>query len=162
MTIRVTDPVVELIRLPKAYGTPTKLLSWADVDDRLATALHYWLATTRPDGRPHVVPIDGLWVGGACHFGGAPETVHARNLQADPRAAIHLDDSEAATIAEGVAEVHLPTPEFARELDAAAKRKYGYSVGPDVYLSGVWRLRPTIVLAWTRLDQDATRFRFES
>jgi Pyridoxamine 5'-phosphate oxidase len=162
MPIHRTSPVVESIRLPKVYGTPTQLLSWDEVDQRLGMALHYWLATTRPDGRPHVVPVDGIWLDGACHFGGAPETVHARNLRADPRAAIHLDDSEAATIAEGVAEVHTPTPEFARELDAAAKRKYGYSVGPDVYLGGVWRLRPTTVLAWTVLNRDATRFRFES
>jgi Pyridoxamine 5'-phosphate oxidase len=162
MPIHRTSPVVESIRLPKVYGTPTQLLSWDEVDQRLGMALHYWLATTRPDGRPHVVPVDGIWLDGACHFGGAPETVHARNLRADPRAAIHLDDSEAATIAEGVAEVHTPTPEFARELDAAAKRKYGYSVGPDVYLGGVWLLRPTTVLAWTVLNRDATRFRFES
>jgi Pyridoxamine 5'-phosphate oxidase len=162
MPIHRTSPVVESIRLPKVYGTPTQRLSWDEVDQRLGMALHYWLATTRPDGRPHVVPVDGIWLDGACHFGGAPETVHARNLRADPRAAIHLDDSEAATIAEGVAEVHTPTPEFARELDAAAKRKYGYSVGPDVYLGGVWRLRPTTVLAWTALYRDATRFRFES
>jgi Pyridoxamine 5'-phosphate oxidase len=162
MAIRGTSPVVESIRLPKAYGVPTQLLPWAEVDERLNSALHYWLATTRPDGRPHVVPVDGIWLDRACYFGGDPETVHARNLQADPRAAIHLDDSEAATIAEGVADIHTPTPEFAGELAAAAKRKYGYSVGADVYLGGVWRLRPTTVLAWTRLYRDATRFRFAS
>ena len=154
------DPVVESIRLPTAYGTPSKLLSWREVDERLGTALHYWLVTTRSDGRPHVVPVDGIWLDRACYFGGAPETVHARNLTADPRAALHLDDSEAATIAEGVAEVHSPTPEFADELDASARKKYGYSPGAAVYLGGVWRLRPTRVLAWTRLDRDATRFRF--
>jgi Pyridoxamine 5'-phosphate oxidase len=162
MTVSEPAPMVEQLRLPAAYGTPTKLLAWSDVDERLATALHYWLATTRPDGRPHVVPVDGIWLERACYFGGAPETVHARNLAADPRAAIHLDDSNAATIAEGVAEIHTPTAQFARELDAAAQRKYGYSVGPDVYLGGVWRLRPTTVLAWARLDRDATRFRFAS
>jgi hypothetical protein len=161
MAIHDADPVAESIPLPKAYGTPTQLLAWNEVDQRLATALHYWLATTRPDGRPHVVPVDGLWLDGACYFGGAPETVHARNLRADPRAAIHLDDSEAATIAEGVAEVHTPTPEFAGKLDAASKKKYGYSPGAAVYLGGVWRLKPTTVLAWTRLDRDATRFRFD-
>ncbi|HET9900922.1 MAG TPA: pyridoxamine 5'-phosphate oxidase family protein [Actinomycetes bacterium] len=151
---------VESIRLPKAYGTPKITLSWEEVDERLAAALHYWLVTTRPDGRPHVVPVDGMWVDGACYFGGDPTTVHARNLRDDPRAAIHLDDAEAATIAEGVAGIHTPTLPFAQELDAAAKRKYGYSVGPKVYLGGVWRLRPTTVLAWNRLDRDATRFRF--
>ena len=160
MTISGKSPVVESIRLPKAYGTPTVTLSWEEVDERLTSALHYWLVTTRPDGRPHVVPVDGMWLDGACYFGGDPATVHARNLRADPRAAIHLDDAQAATIAEGVAEVHTPKLSFAQQLDAAARKKYGYSAGANLYLGGVWRLRPTTVLAWTRLDQDATRFRF--
>ena len=69
---------------------------------------------------------------------------------------IHLDDAEAATIAEGMAEIHANTA-VRPELDAAAKRKYGYSVGPKVYPGRVWRLRPTTVLAWNRLDRDATR-----
>ena len=160
MTTYDNDPQRESIRQPAAYGTPTQQLTWREVDERLATARHYWLATTRPDGRPHVVPVDGIRLDGACYFGGAPETVHARNLRADPRVVIHLDGAEAATIAEGVAAVHAPTDEFARELDASATRKYGYSPGVDVYLTGVWRLRPTTVLAWTEPDRDATRFRF--
>ncbi len=161
MTPHGVDPIAESMRLPEAYGKPTELLSWSTVTERLEMALHYWLATTRLDGRPHVVPVDGMWLDAACYFGGDPATVHARNLEANRRAAIHLDDSEAATIVEGVAEVHQPTAAFARELDAAAKRKYGYSPGVDVYLGGVWRLRPTRVLAWTVLYRDATCFRFD-
>jgi Pyridoxamine 5'-phosphate oxidase len=63
--------------------------------------MHYWLATTRPDGRPHVVPLDGLWLDDAWFFGGSAETVKYRNLKANPRAVVHLDDSERAVIVEG-------------------------------------------------------------
>jgi nitroimidazol reductase NimA-like FMN-containing flavoprotein (pyridoxamine 5'-phosphate oxidase superfamily) len=63
--------------------------------------MHYWLATTRPDGRPHVVPLDGLWLDDAWFFGGSAETVKSRNLKANPRAVVHLDDSERAVIVEG-------------------------------------------------------------
>lgn len=94
---RDMQPVAESIRLPKAYGKPSKLLLWRDVEARLVEAMHYWLATTRPEGKPHVVPVDGIWEGGACYFSGDPATVHERNLRADSHAVIHLDDSESAT-----------------------------------------------------------------
>ena len=100
MTISGTSPVVESIRLPKAYGTPTVTLSWEEVDERLTSALHYWLVTTRPDGRPHVVPVDGMWLEGACYFGGDPATMHARNLRA-VRGSDPLGRCGGATIDEG-------------------------------------------------------------
>ena len=37
------------------------LLSWDFVDNLLKEAKNYWLSTTRPDGRPHVIPIWGVW-----------------------------------------------------------------------------------------------------
>jgi hypothetical protein len=154
------QPAAELIRFPAAYGTPTKLLAWDGVENRLAEALHYWIATTRPDGRPHVVPVDGVWTEGACYFSGDRATVHQRNLRSDPRVVLHLDDSESATIVEGIAEWHVPTPAGAKSLNAASKAKYGYAPGPAAYLSGVWRLAPATVLAWNVLHVDATRFTF--
>ena len=45
--------------MPEGYGVPEGpegLLGWEEVDARLAEARVYWMATTRPDGRPHVVP----------------------------------------------------------------------------------------------------------
>jgi hypothetical protein len=155
------QPEAATMRLPAAYGEPGRRLDWAVVEERLAAAMHYWLATTRPDGRPHVVPVDGLWSDGACYFGGHPATVHQRNLRADPRVVLHLDDGDAATIAEGVAEWHLPSAaDEAAALAAAAKAKYGFGRSPEDYLTGTWRLRPATVLAWTVLHQDATRFTF--
>jgi len=50
----------------------------------------------------------------------------------------------------------------ARGLAAAAKSKYGYPQSAAEYLTGVWRLQPAKVLAWTQLYVDATRFRFDA
>jgi len=56
-------PAAEAMTLPAGYGqSATALMSWADVAQRLAQAPRYWLASVRPDGRPHVVPTDGLWI----------------------------------------------------------------------------------------------------
>jgi hypothetical protein len=54
------EPVAELLQLPKEYGTPEVVLKWEHVRARPADATHYWLATARPDGRPQVVPLDGI------------------------------------------------------------------------------------------------------
>lgn len=56
------------------------------------------LATTRADGRPHVVPIwFVLDADGAIRFTTGAATVKARNLPRDPRAMLRVDDSAAAT-----------------------------------------------------------------
>jgi nitroimidazol reductase NimA-like FMN-containing flavoprotein (pyridoxamine 5'-phosphate oxidase superfamily) len=154
------EPIAELIKLPDGYGAPVQALAWDDVRQRLERATHYWLATTRPDGRPHTVPIDAVWLEGACHFGGHAATVHQRNLRRNPLAALHLESATETVIAEGTAEWITPSAEGARRLAAVSREKYGYAPTPDTYTSGVWRLRPTVVLAWTALDRDATRFRF--
>lgn len=154
------SPVAEQLSLPASYGSPNRLLDWTSVEQRLVESLHYWLATVRGDGAPHVVPVDGLWLDGGCYFGGDPGTVHIRNLRRNGRATLHLENGESAVIVEGVAEWTTPAKSDAKRLAAAAKAKYGYSESAASYLAGVWRLAPVKVLAWTQLYVDATRFRF--
>jgi nitroimidazol reductase NimA-like FMN-containing flavoprotein (pyridoxamine 5'-phosphate oxidase superfamily) len=150
----------EPLALPPEYGSPAKTLAWADVEARLQAATHVWLATVRPDGRPHTVPVDGLWLDGAAWFGGSAETVKHRNLLADDRATLHLPHAEAAVIVEGRCQLVRPDGATVERLIAASKQKFGYAPPADAYAGGVWRLRPVKVMAWTSLPVDATRFRF--
>ena len=56
---------------------------WAQANGRLGTPERertYWLATVRPDGWPHVMPILGLWLDGAFHFITGESTRKGRNL----------------------------------------------------------------------------------
>ncbi len=76
------EPRVEQLSIPPEYGSPSRLLEWDLVERRLAEARYYWLATVRPDGRPHVVPLDGLWVDARWYFGGSPTTVKHRTCSA--------------------------------------------------------------------------------
>jgi len=155
------QPIAVQLRLPSSYGSPDRLLDWAPVEQRLIESLRYWLATVRRDGRPHVVPVDGIWLDGGCYFGGDPATVHIRNLSRDGRATLHLEDGEAAVIVEGAAEWTTPSEKVAQQLAAATTLKYGYPQSAESYVTGVWRLQPAKVLAWTLLYVDATSFRFE-
>ena len=66
-------------------------ISWETARDRLANPevpRTCWLATTRPDGRPHLVPVIGFWIDGAMHVVAGEGTRKARNLAQDGRCVI--------------------------------------------------------------------------
>jgi Pyridoxamine 5'-phosphate oxidase len=50
----------------------------------------HWLATTRADGRPHVVPVGMAWQDEAFYFTSGDGTQKSRNLAGDSRCAIAL------------------------------------------------------------------------
>ena len=57
---------------------------------RRGNAHTHWLATTRPDGAPHVMPVGAVWLDGAFYFTAGPATRKAKNLAHNPRCAIAL------------------------------------------------------------------------
>ena len=160
----MTEPVVEQLGIPKAYGNPNVLLTWAAVRRELEEAPQYWVATTRPDGRPHVVPRDGNWLDDAWYYGGSPETVHNRNLENNSEVVMHIGDGLKAIIVEGEARHVRLELGIAERLADANNRKYshyGYNTKPDIYVSrGILELKARRVLAWTNLPENATRFLF--
>jgi len=159
----MADPIVDKPDFPPEYGNPTKRLAWADVEEKLASAPVYWIASTRPDGRPHVVPRDGMWVDGGLYYGGSPQTVHFRNISENPNLVVHVGDGMEAIIVEGAVAIEKPTEEEATRLADQMFAKYPQygRLSPKMYMAGVSVLRPRRVLAWTNFSENATRFRFE-
>ena len=39
----------------------TGLLHWSWAAERLTAARNYWVASVWPDGRPHTMPVWGMW-----------------------------------------------------------------------------------------------------
>jgi Pyridoxamine 5'-phosphate oxidase len=157
-------PTAELLEMPAAYGATTRAQPWSAVSARLAAAKQYWVATNRPGGSPHVVPVDGLWVDDALYYGGSPDTVHVRTALADPHVTIHLPDPWDVVIVEGTVELAKPSPELAAHLAGLANAKYpeyGITFDADSYRDP-FVLRPRRALAWSSFPTDATRYRFES
>jgi nitroimidazol reductase NimA-like FMN-containing flavoprotein (pyridoxamine 5'-phosphate oxidase superfamily) len=79
-------PVAEEPLVTGAPATP-----WAHADERLSTPereRNYWLATIRPDGRPHVMPILGLWLDDAFHFITGERTRKGKNLAGNPQCVV--------------------------------------------------------------------------
>lgn len=87
------------------------------------------------------MPLDGIWLDDRWFFGGSAETVKHRNLSADPRAVLHLEDAQHAVIVEGICELVFPDGELADRLSELSQAKYGYGPDPASYSKGVWCLR---------------------
>lgn len=157
--------------VPDGYGVPESdegLLDWSAVEERLRESLHYWLATTRPDGKPHVVPRWGVWLDGCLWYDGALDTVHVRNLSHDASCVLHLESGAEAVIVEGRSErARPPGAALGGRLSKAMSSKYGdrgYAPGPDSWegpdSGGLRVLTPIKAMAWFEFPEDVTRFRF--
>ncbi len=80
------------------------LLSWEWAEERLMSSHDYWLATTRPAGSPHVMPVWGVWAQGAAWISSSRESRKARNIAGDPRAVLTTDNPRQPVVVEGVVE----------------------------------------------------------
>ncbi len=163
----MSDPQVTRPLFPEGYvDHPGKLLAWKTVEKTFAKAKHYWLCTTRPDGRPHAAPIWGVWIDGRAYFDGSPQTRHARNIKENPRVVWHLESGRKPIVLEGTAAEIKPAPELARRIAGEYSAKYaalGYSPKPDSWDSGgLFEITPKSVIAWTQFTEDPTKFIFET
>lgn len=75
------------------YGSPE--LPWSLPRDLLASEtphadLTFFLATVRPDGRPHTAGVGAVWVDDALYFTSGPGTVKSRNLAANPACSVSV------------------------------------------------------------------------
>ena len=155
---------VGLPNVPATYGLkPRKqYLLFSHAEERLTNSRNYWICTSRPDGRPHSIPVWGFWLDEALYFGTARASRKSRNLARNPAVSIHLESGNDVVILEGLAsEVDLTDKSTVQPLDAASRAKYKMPlmVTPDVVLYSV---RPRVVLAWTEKDfpRNATRWEF--
>jgi PPOX class probable F420-dependent enzyme len=118
------------------------------------------LATTRRDGRPHVVPIWFVLDGGDLVFTTAGRTVKARTMRRDPRVCLCVDDERppyAYVMLEGLASLHEDLDEMLRFATAIGGRYMGadraeeYGRRNAVPGEVLVRVSPTRVLAEDRI-----------
>ena len=81
----------------------TGLLPWSWARERLERSRDYWIATTWPDGRPHLMPVWGVSRDRSLVFSSARVPRKARNLAAEPRCTVATDDPLEPVVVEGVA-----------------------------------------------------------
>jgi len=156
------DWVAERPAMPVGYGIADGAdgqVPWAWVEEQLVGARSYWVCTTRGDGRPHAMPVWGVWLHGAVLFSTDPSSVKGRNLASRPDVVIHLESGDDVVIAEGRAEA-MDTAVVAAFCDAY-DAKYAVRPQPDNETHGLYQLVPDRLLVWRESDfpTSATRFR---
>ena len=85
------------------------------------------LATVRPDGQPHVVPIWFMLDGPDLVFMTGADTVKARNIRHNPHVGIAVDDEHfpfSFVLIQGEATLTAPSPEEMRPYSTAIARRY--------------------------------------
>ena len=146
--------------LPADEGDGLLPFSWAE--ERLAASRSYWLATTTPDGRPHLMALWGVWCDGALVFSTGRQSRKARNLAADPRCSLATERADEPVVVEGVARGVAPgTERFDRVVDAYREK---YDVDLPTMDEPVFELRPERVLGFIEAEEHfagaATRWTF--
>ena len=143
------------------------MLTWDHVDERMAEARNYWVATTRPDGRPHCAPVWGAWVDEVFYFGIGPNSRKAGNLSVNSSVVVHLESGDDVVILEGIAEEVATSDQslFTRIADAYAAKYVLPETGDEFRPSsaeGMYAVRPRLAFAWLERDfpRTATRWSF--
>jgi PPOX class probable F420-dependent enzyme len=116
----------------KGPAEGTGLLPWSWASTRLASSHDYWLATVWPDGRPHVMPVWGVWIAQGLWFSCSKTSRKARNLAADGRCVLTTDDALQPVIVEGVAELVADLAAIAAFADGV-NEKYGTTYGAEFF-----------------------------
>jgi pyridoxine/pyridoxamine 5'-phosphate oxidase len=62
-----------------------------------------WLATTDPDGRPHLAAVGAIWVDGKFYFTSGPRLRKSRNLASNPTCAVSVSLDDIDVVVEGAA-----------------------------------------------------------
>ena len=101
-------PLVERPQMAD-YGVPTDpdgALPWEWASERLVRCRNYWVVTVSPLGQPHALPVWGVWLAEREHFwfSCAPSAHKLRNLRANPRVAVTIEDTVECVSVQGSAE----------------------------------------------------------
>ena len=138
--------------LPATEGSG--LLPWSWADDKLRASHDFWLATVRADGRPHVMPIWGVWDGHALWFSTSNGSRKSRNLLAEPRCTIATDDALNPVVMDGRVEL-LTDDESIKRAISLVNEKYAtnYDVSfQDPNVNRTFRFTPEVAFGLLETD----------
>jgi hypothetical protein len=160
----VGDPTPGPVRVIEGYGlgdapADGSVLPWSTVVDWLIRSRSYWITTTRADGRPHAMPVWGLWLDGTVWFSTDPASLKGRNLAARPDVVVHLESGDEVCILEGrfrrVGPAELPA-----EFVPAYAAKYDTELDVDNPGFGFYVLEPAVALTWRERDYPVSTTRW--
>src|SRR5262245_10025855 len=137
------------------------LFQWSWAAERLTKARNYWIATTRPDGNPHVMPVWGVWLDDAFYFSTGAQTRKVRNMAANPRCVVACEVGEDQLVVEGTVTI-VDHPTSSKRFADGYGPKYNWDM--EGFSEPVYCVRPTVVFGFTttpgEFQGSATRWVF--
>ena len=90
------------------YGVPadsTDALPWTWAQQRLIDNKNYWVVTVSASGRPHALPVWGVWLPETDRFwfSCSPNARKARNIAENAQCVVTVDDTVECVSVEGIA-----------------------------------------------------------
>jgi Pyridoxamine 5'-phosphate oxidase len=165
----MSEPKASRPHWPDALQNPPNATSglkpWAWAVERLDKSHNYWISTARPDGRPHLMVVWGIWWEDAFWFSTGPQTRKAKNLAAQPYCVIATDNAEEAVILEGAAQ-EIENRSVWKQVAAIYDRKYGGDLFPLLESSGgsIFGVEPRLAFGQdehaANFVESATRWHF--
>ena len=156
------------------YGSAPLLWSRALKQLEAGTAASYWLATTNPDGRPHVAAVGALWVDGKIYFTSSAKARKGRNLAGNPACVFSVSLTGIDLVVEGSAVRITDRPTLLRLAQRFAAQGWPASVSGEALTAKYsapsagpppWNLyvvRPTTAFGVATAEPwGATRWQFE-
>jgi general stress protein 26 len=147
-------------------GEGTGLLPWSWAEERLKASRNYWLVTSWPDGRPHAMPVWGIWHGDEFWFSSSNGSRKARNLTTNPHCVVTTEDAVNPVVVEGTAELVTSPEDLALMLELEnTKYSTSYSIETlDPALNAAFRVRPLWAFGLESADftGSPTRWDFEA
>jgi hypothetical protein len=144
-------------------GAPAdgSVLPWSRVVEWITNARNYWVCTTRADGRPHAMPVWGLWLDGTVWFSTDPKSLKGRSMAARPDIVVHLESGDEVCILEGTVERVVDADDLIR-FDDVYDAKYDVRPSAMGEAAAVYVLAPRSALVWTEAEfaTSATRYAF--
>ncbi len=157
---------VDRPHMPESYGLSknTKgVLDWDWVQNRLNASRNYWVCTTRADGRPHVMPVWGIWLDDCFYFGTDLHSIKGRNLRRRPELVVHLESGDDVVILECLAEQVADSQLLKRVLKTYGEKYGNFSQDSELTDEMIFfAAKPYKALAWreSSFPTSATRWRF--
>lgn len=159
------NPIAQRPYFGNTYGiSPSAegLLPWSWAGHKLAAARNYWIGSTRPDGRPHVAPVWGVWMDEALYFSSDPASRKARNLALNPNIVVHLESGDEVVILEGIVKI-LDDQQIYKQVARTYNAKYQDQIMNEESSDGlVYALHPNNAYGWLEQDfvRSATQWKF--
>lgn len=127
-------------------------IPWSKIDNWLHALRSIWISTTRPDGRPHAVPVWYVWDSHGLYFISARHLQKAKNLARQPWIVVHAGDGDDVIIMEGPVEIMTDRPELER-IDLLYRAKYvdpGSGMQATIFEpeADLYRVNVRRVMAW--------------